>query len=511
MSDAAGAAARASGTGAGAPTDSYVLAIDVGTSSVRAMLFDGAGNAVPHAIGQQQYPQLKSEEGEIAVDADVLVAATVEVIDTALANAGPLAQRIVAVATDTFWHSLVAVDAAGKPLTPVITWADTRPRGAAGELRAVLDEAAVHRRTGAMLHASYWPAKLRWLRETSPEVFRSAVEYLSFGEYLHRQLLGKSVCSLCMASGTGLLLTKQQTWDADLLRVLEVNEDQLPTLGDLGDTVRGLAPRYAGRWPALRSVPWFPALGDGATANVGSGCATPTRFALTVGTTSAVRTIVPLDGTAPAPGLWLYLLDAKRGVLGGALSEGGNIFAWLESTMRLPSLAEAESDIAALPPDGHGLVVLPYLVGERSLGWHGEARATIAGLSVKTSPNDVLRAAIEALAYRIGAVYQRLVESVGLANHPPQLIGSGGSLLGSRLFQQVVADVLQVPLYPSSEHEASARGAALLALESLGALDDVARIAPSPTEPVRPDPATAAAYQRGRERQEHLYSLLLGQ
>lgn len=508
MSDAPGGAEQATDTGAA--TTLYVLAVDVGTSSVRAALFDAAGDAVPHTIAQRQYPQLTSDEGEIAVDADVLVAATVAVIDTALALAGPLAQHIAAVATDTFWHSLVAVDSSGKALTSVITWADTRPRNAAAELRAALDQTAIHQRTGAMLHASYWPAKLRWLQQTSPDVFRAAAEYLSFGEYLHRQLVGASVCSLCMASGTGLLLTREQTWDSDLLRELGVREEQLPKLGDLGDAVRGLAPRYAGRWPTLRDVPWFPPVGDGATANVGSGCSTPSRFALTVGTTSAVRTIVPLDRVAPPAGLWLYLLDAKRAVLGGALSEGGNVFAWLEGTLRLPPLAEAESQIAALPPDGHGLTLLPYVVGERSLGWHGEARATIAGISVKTTQFDILRAGVEALAYRIGAVYERLVASVGPRDQPPQLIGSGGSLLGSRLFQQIVVDVLQMPLYPSGEHEASARGAALLALESLGVLDDVAHIAPAATEPVRPNPATVAAYRRGRERQERLYHLLLG-
>lgn len=489
----------------------YVLAIDIGTSSVRAMLFDGAGNAVPHAIGQQPYPQLRTDTGEIAVDADVLVAATAEVIDTALANAGPVALRVAAVATDTFWHSLVAVDAAGKPLTPVITWADTRPRDAARELRAELNQAAIHRRTGAMLHASYWPAKIRWLRDTSPEIFNSAAEYLSFGEYLHRQILGRSVCSLCMASGTGLLLTKEQTWDEDLLHALGVRAEQLPKLGDLGDTIRGLTPRYAGRWPVLRDVPWFPAAGDGATANIGSGCATSSRFALTVGTTSAVRVVVPLDEMTPPEGLWLYLLDARRGVLGGALSEGGNLFAWLENTLRLPPLAEAESQVAALPPNEHGLTVLPYVVGERSLGWHGEARATLAGISVSTTPADILCAAVESLAYRIGAVYERLISSLHLAGQPPQIIGSGGSLLSSPLFQQVIADVVQTPLYPSRSHEASARGAALLALESLGVLSDVARIAPHPAAPVSPNPANAAAYRRGRERQERLYHLLLGE
>lgn len=508
----------------------YVLALDIGTSSVRALLFDATSADVPTVHIQRTYPLLEADDGEIAVDADMLVATTAEAIDEALAAAGPLAQHIAAVATDTFWHSLVAMDANGKPLTPVITWADTRPRDAAHELASRLDQHAIHQRTGAMLHASYWPAKLRWLQQTQPEIFASAAEYLSFGEYLHRQLLGRSVCSLCMASGTGLLRTREQVWDDELLRTLDLRQEQLPALGDLRDAVRGLAPRYSGRWPALREVPWYPALGDGAAANVGSGCTTPQRIALTVGTSSALRALVPLEDmshyslpatqgiptipasveTLPPEGLWLYLLDARRGVLGGALSEGGNLFAWMEATLRVPKLAEAEADIAKLPPAASGVTVLPYLAGERSLGWHGEARATFAGIGAKTGPYDVLQAGIEALAYRIGAVYARLARALELPTNTPQVIGSGGALLGSPLFQQVVADVLGVPLYPSRDSEASARGAALLALEAIGALPDVTSAPVNLAAPVQPNPARQAVYRQAAARQEELYRRMLG-
>src|SRR5207249_4780241 len=168
------------------------------------------------------------------------------------------------VATDTFWHSLVGVDANGKAITPLITWEDTRPRQAAAELRRQLDQTAVHQRTGARLHASYWPAKLRWLATTQPDVFARVAQWLSFGEYLHQQLLGRSVCSFSMASGTGMLVTRTRQWDIELMDVLGVRPEQLPKLGDVDESVSGLVPAYASRWPTLSNVPWFPAIGDGA-------------------------------------------------------------------------------------------------------------------------------------------------------------------------------------------------------------------------------------------------------
>src|SRR5262249_27253681 len=301
---------------------------------------------------------------------------------------------------------------------------------------------------------SYWPAKLRWLGQTQPEVLARTGQVVSFGEYLHRRLLGRSVCSLSMASGTGLLLTETRAWDVTLLEALGLRQEQMPELGDLQHSLWGLQREYADRWPALNRVPWFPALGDGATANVGSGCAALGRIAVTVGTSSAVRAITPLASSREPPqGLWRYLLDGRRALIGGALSEGGNLFAWMEQVLRLPPLEEVEAQVAALPPDGLGLPFLPYLAGERSFGWHAEARAVIAGLSIGTTAQDLLRAGIEALAFRIAAVYGLLVNALGSAK-PTWAIGSGAALLKSRLLQHVLADTLGVPLHPLHNEEA---------------------------------------------------------
>ncbi|HLZ81675.1 MAG TPA: gluconokinase [Ktedonobacteraceae bacterium] len=489
----------------------FVLALDVGTSSTRALLFDASGTVVPGIQAQDSYELTLSEEGEVSVDADKLVAAVASTIDEALKAAGPLASSIEAVAADTFWHSLVGVDRDGRPLTPLITWEDTRPRQAAAELNRQLDRVAIHQRTGARLHASYWPAKLRWLATTAPEVYARVAQWLSFGEYLHRQLLGRSVCSFSMASGTGMLVTRTRQWDRELMSVLGVRPEQLPPLGDLNESLSGLTPAYASRWPALRDVPWFPAIGDGAAANAGSGCAVEGNWALTIGTSSAMRVVVAPEQVVPSSGVWLYLLDAKRALLGGALSEGGNIFAWMAETLRLSSLKEAEPLVAKLPADGHGLTMLPFISGERSPGWHAEARMVAAGISTRTQPVDLLRAAMEALAYQLGAVYQQLLLALEVKEGArPKLIGSGGALLSSPTLQQIVVDTLGTPLYPSQEHEASARGVALLALSAMGILPDVGEVLPELAEPVQPDARRGEIYQKAAARQAQLYKTLLG-
>src|SRR5947209_2309407 len=491
------------------PKPPYILALDVGTSSTRTLLFDATGASVPNVVAQRQYKLMVSDEGEVSVDPDALVEVVAQTIDDALKMAETRAEQIGAVAIDTFWHSLMGVDAANRPLTELITWEDTRPHKAAVELRSRLDEEAIHARTGARFHASYWTAKLHWLATQKPEIFAKVAQWLSFGEYLYRRFLSHSVCSISMASGTGMLNTRARAWDTELMKVLNVRPEQLPPLGDLHDSVQGLTPEYASAWPALRNVPWFPATGDGAAACIGSGCASIENWSLTIGTSSAIRVVLPPEQVVPPMGLWLYLIDAKRAVLGGALSEGGNMLTWLDSVLKLPALADAEELVAPLQPDEHGLTILPFISGERSLGWHADARMTIMGIQAHISPAALLRAGMEALAYQLGAVYEQLCNALKMDRTAPKVIGSGGALLGSMTLEHVLADTLGVPLYPSLDHEASARGAALLALEAMGILPDVALVSPHLKQAVQPDAERSAIYKKGAERQWKLYQALL--
>ncbi len=487
----------------------FVLGLDVGTSSTRALLFDATGATVPDVVSQLSYKLNIAEDGEVSVDADMLVTVVEQTISEVLHAAGPLAKQIAGVALDTFWHGLLGVDVDGQAITPVITWQDTRAVAAVQSLRAQFDEHAVHVRTGARFHASYWPAKLRWLAETDHTTFARVAQWISFGEYLHRQFLGRSVCSLSMASATGLFLFRERCWDTALMQALGVREEQLPLVGDVGDSIYGLTAKYAAEWPQLRDVPWFPAIGDGAAACIGSGCATPENWSLTMGTSSAVRVVVAPEQAVPTPGLWLYLIDAKRAVLGGALSEGGNLLTWISKTFKLPELKDADPLVEHLEPDSHGLTILPFISGERSPGWHAEVRMTVSGLSIDTNPSEILQANMEALTYQISEVYTQLAAVLKMDNAAHKVVASGGALLGSNKLQQIIADTLDTPIYPSLNHEASARGSALLALEVLGVIPDVACVAPTLLDPVMPDKKCGAIYRQAAERQRTLYQLLL--
>lgn len=489
---------------------SYILALDIGTSSVRALLYAANGTPVPGIRARQAYALAVSREGEASVDADFLVERVACVIDEVLLKAGERAGRIAAVATSTFWHTLLPLDASDRPLLPLLTWEDTRPWRAATELRSRLDENTVHRRTGARLHTSYWPAKLTWLAGAYPEIAQRAACFVSFGEYLHRRLLGRSVCSLSMASGTGLLNLRTRTWDTDLLAFLHVAPERLPEVGDLPDSLQGLTPEFATRWPALKAIPWFPPIGDGAAANLGSNCSGISTWAVTIGTSSAMRVIVPPELITPEGGLWLYALDKRRALLGSALSEGGNLLAWLRQTLQLSELDELDQQLARLEPAAHGLTILPMLAGERGPGWHSAARLTISGLSSRTTPAEIALACLEALVFQLSSIYDQLIAALSDEVTQPRLIASGTALLSSSTLSHILADTLNRPLELMEIGEASARGAALLALEALGLLPDLTRLAPRPARVIPPNPARHALYAQARERQQALYNLLLG-
>jgi gluconokinase len=487
-----------------------ILALDIGTSSVRALLYDAYGNALPDMKAQMHYRLTTSRAGEASVDADTLVALVACAIDEVLALAAERGRKIGAVATSAFWHTLLPLDSCGRPLLPLMTWEDRRPQQACQALRQQLDEAAIHRRTGARLHTTYWPAKISWLASTHPEVARQTARYISFSDYLYECFLGRSLCSFSMASGTGLFNTRSRTWDTELLAALHLSPEQLPETGDLSDPLHGLRPECARRWPALAHTPWFPAIGDGAAANAGSHCVTAATWAVTMGTSSALRVVVNPAEVEPAPGLWLYLVDARRALLGGALSEGGNMAAWLAETLHLPVPVELDTQLAQMEPDAHGLTILPMLAGERSPGWHPDASMTMTGLTLHSSPGDIARAALEAVVFQVSRVYDQLTDAL-LPAVPPRLIASGAALCTSSLVRQMLADTLNRPLELLASSEASARGVALLALENLGILPDLSQLVPEIATTVWPDPARHAIYRQARERQQALYDRLFAE
>lgn len=434
-----------------------ILAIDVGTSSVRAAFYDHAGKMVRGSLVKNERKLTTTTDGGSEIDADKAFKQIVAVIDEALKATDLSKVEITHVATTSFWHSLVGIDAAGKATTPVLSWADNRSRDLVATLREDLDEKACHNRTGARFHSSFWPAKLLWFRKTSPDVWRNTAKWLSFSDYVGLRLSGITATSISMASGTGIFDTRKIAWDSQMQHYIKLKASQLPEISEKSFRLNST---FAKRWPALSSAKWLPVVADGAANNVGSGCTTKDTAALMIGTSGAMRVVYEGEPPANIPnGLWCYRIDRKRVVLGGALSDGGGLYDWLNAILALPK--DAEAVIAKRKLGSHGLTFEPYLAGERSTGYNEFASGSISGIRTATTAVDILQAGMEAVGYRFAEIHRQL-ESVTKIN---TIVASGGALAASPVWTKMIAAILERKLTPSKEPEASLLGAVLLAKE----------------------------------------------
>ena len=271
----------------------FVVALDVGSSSIRASVFDAAGQAVPGLHSVLEHRVHSTPDGGAELDPDGVVTGVVHCL-ARLADRPAFRRcrpRVLGVSCSMFMHTLVGANAGERAITPLYMWSDTRSRSALARAARPLDAEAVHQRTGCPLHTSYPLAKLIWLRRSAPRLFRRCRFWLSMGDYLHLRLLGRRTLSYSMASGSGLLAFRKLQWDAPMLAAAGVEPGQLGELADFDHRSLGLRPEFRRTLEAFAEVPWFPAMADGACSNLGSGCVDARQFALNLGTSAAMRVI----------------------------------------------------------------------------------------------------------------------------------------------------------------------------------------------------------------------------
>jgi gluconokinase len=473
------------------PSSPIVLAIDAGSTTAKAQFFDASGRARGPAV---RSPVPIGADG--TADPGGFVAAVDAAVDEALRR---WTDPVDAVALSCAWHGLVGLGPDGEPTTPLSTWSATGPAVLAGatELRRRLeagDPEAVQHQTGAPVHPSLPPARLLAEGIRDPAAFGATARWCSIGELLETRWLAEAPGpSSSMASGTGLFDQEAAAWDVDVLQATSLRPE---TLAAVDDTPRrGLSPGYRSRWPALAGAVWWPALGDGACALVGTGCdgdGRGRRAALTVGTSAAVRVLAgPAERAARPAGLFAYLLEPERVVLGAARSNAGNLVPWLTSVLRLDH--DLLSEVLARTPGRHGLRADPALAGERSPDWPLIASGSVAGLHPGTTAVDIAQAFLEAAACGLADAIDLLEGAVDTFGRPLLLVGSGRALVSSPAWQQLLADATGRSIIPSRVEEASARGAAVAALDGLG-WREPASGADLDGEAVLPDPERAAAF-----------------
>ncbi|MFN2501165.1 MAG: gluconokinase [Pyrinomonadaceae bacterium] len=478
-----------------------VLALDIGSSSIRASVYDGAGNPIDSLSAKHDRQFHFDADGTAELDADDAVEQVARTVDELLGKTDQLGMEIEYVAVCSMWHTLVGIDERGRPTTKVFSWADSRSRKYADELKNGFNQDHVRSRTGSPFHSSYWPAKLLWLKSEFKSAYNATTQWLSFSDYLGLILFDETATSLSMASGTGLFDIRRCRWDEELASFLGVDTARLPAVTS---EPRELNQKNAKRWPSLRRSKWFVSIGDGAADNVGAGCVTKNKAALMLGTSGALR--VAYSGQPPKEipkGLWCYRVDEQRVIVGGALSDGGGLYDWLRTNLILPH--DAEKLIGQSGPGANGLTFLPFLAGERSTGYHGSASGAILGLTSATRPADIVRSALESIAFRFADILER----ISTVTQIEEIVASGGALRDSPVWAQLIADVLGRDLMMNGAAESSSRGAVLLALESLGKIENIERTSQSHTRPVTTNKAHFGLYEAARKRHQDAYRLLI--
>lgn len=493
-------------------TPPFVVAIDIGTTHCRAQIYDCTLQPLPGLYVSRPQPVVRHDErAELDPEAGlaVLTDTLAELFARLNPDLPPTRFPIAAVGVASLWHSLVGVDADGYAVTPCLLWEDRRSTVQAERLRRQLDPEEYHRVTGAFLHPSFPACQILWWQEEDRYRAKKVARWLSLPEYYYLRLFGRTATSFSLASGSGLLDQRTLSWWPELLRLLGLAPEQLPPLGEADWVIGGLLSPFRQQLPRLADTPFLLPVGDGACDNLGAHALTEHNWSLMLGTSGALRVILPATVAQQAPfGLFHYRLLRDWAVVGGTVNSAGSLVEWLRRTLLLPGDPDLlEEELAALPGPSQ-LVILPDWAGRRSPDWPAAAWGVITGLSLSTRPLEIFRAALEAIGYRLRIIYKFMS---GFAGKPLTVTATGGALQRWPQWGQILADILGTEITLSSVSETSLRGVARLALWATGNLHDLfatGEAAPPPGKLLAPNWEQHRKHDEAARRHQRLTSIL---
>jgi gluconokinase len=479
----------------------FVLALDIGSTASRGDVFDASGRPLKGGRVKVPHHFTTGGDGTSEIDPDAVVG-EVEQILNELGNR-PAAGRIRGVALDSFASSLVGVAEDGGARTPCFTYADSRCANQVIQLRRELDELEVQQRTGCRLHTSYLTPRLRWLRDTEPDIFGGVRHWMSLGEYVWLRLLGVTAAGTSTAAWTGMLDRRTGEWDPELLDAGGVSVERLSEIRNPDRPIDDVDQAVGRKWPALASAVWFPPIADGFSSNVGVGASSDSTVALSAATSGAMRVLVAAVPEKLPAGLWCYRVDASHSLLGGALNDVGRAISWLTSTLQISPESDLNELLLARPEPATPLV-LPFFSGERSTGWAADARTIFFGVSAATTAAILFRGTVEGVALSYARIAEQLQD---VAGETRQIVASGRVTQDLPALLQLVADVLQTQVIPVIMKRVTLRGTALISLDVLA--PNVARAEPAVGDTRWPINNRAPYYSARKQQFQDLYDAVV--
>lgn len=453
----------------------YMVGIDIGTTSTKAVLFSEKGEVIQQAnIG---YPLHTPDSSTAEQNPEEIFQAVLQALSMIMKLHSN--KTLSFISFSSAMHSVIAMDEQDQPLTPCITWADNRSEAWSRKIKNELNGHEIYKRTGTPIHPMSPLSKIAWLVNELPEIASKATKYIGIKEYIFKKFFDQYVVDHSLASATGMMNLITLDWDEEALQIAGITRSQLSDLVPTTKLFSGCNPTLAKEMGIDPQTPFVIGASDGVLSNLGVNAIGKGEIAVTIGTSGAIRTIINEPKTDEKGRIFCYALTEKHWVIGGPVNNGGMVLRWIRDEFASSEIETAKrlgidpyevlTRIAErVRPGADGLLFHPYLAGERAPLWNPDVRGSFFGLTMSHKKEHMIRAALEGVIYNLYTVFLALTECM---DGPVTRIQATGGFARSRVWRQMMSDIFESEVVVPESYESSCLGACILGLYATGKIE----------------------------------------
>ncbi|MGY5484402.1 gluconokinase [Paenibacillus sp. ALE2] len=450
----------------------YMLGIDIGTTSTKAVLFSEKGEVIQQEnIG---YPLYTPDIATAEQNPEEIFQAVLQATSNIMKHHSQ--KKLSFVSFSSAMHSVIAMDEHDQPLTPCITWADNRSEAWAHQIKEELNGQEVYRRTGTPIHPMSPLTKIAWIVNDLPEIAIKVKKYIGIKEYIFKKFFDLYVVDYSLASAMGMMNLEKLDWDEEALKIAGITPSQLSELVPTTKIFTDCNSDLAKKMGIDPQTPFVIGASDGVLSNLGVNAIRKGEVAVTIGTSGAIRTIIDKPQTDEKGRIFCYALTEKHWVIGGPVNNGGMVLRWIRDELASSEVETAKrlgidpydvlTKIAErVRPGSDGLLFHPYLAGERAPLWNPDVRGSFFGLTMSHKKEHMIRAALEGVIYNLYTVFLALTECM---DGPVTRIQATGGFARSDVWRQMMSDIFASEVVVPESYESSCLGACILGLYAAG-------------------------------------------
>ncbi|MEC0091753.1 gluconokinase [Paenibacillus macquariensis] len=453
----------------------YMLGIDIGTTSTKAVLFSEKGEVIQQE--NMGYPLYTPDMSTAEQDPEEIFQAVLQAISNIMKHHSQ--KRISFVSFSSAMHSVIAMDENDQPLTPCITWADNRSEAWSHKIKDELNGHEVYKRTGTPIHPMSPLTKIAWIVNDLPEIAVKVKKYIGIKEYIFKKFFDHYVVDYSLASAMGMMNLKTLDWDEEALQIAGITPAQLSDLVPTTKIFTNCDSDLAKQMGIDPQTSFVIGASDGVLSNLGVNAIRKGEIAVTIGTSGAIRTIIDKPQTDDKGRIFCYALTENHWVIGGPVNNGGMVLRWIRDELASSEVETAKrlgidpydvlTKIAErVRPGSDGLLFHPYLSGERAPLWNPDVRGSFFGLTMSHKKEHMIRAALEGVIYNLYTVFLALTECM---DGPVTRIQATGGFARSDVWRQMMSDIFDSEVIVPESYESSCLGACILGLYATGVIE----------------------------------------